>query len=60
MDIICESLGRESVKYNLNIEIKIDDLVKKYVEDSNSLLSVKERLYFYCIKYYYYPVGNNH
>ena len=30
-DIICKSLGRESVKYNLKVETKINDLVKKYV-----------------------------
>ena len=31
VDIICKSLGRESVKYNLKVETKINDLVKKYV-----------------------------
>ena len=51
MDIICKSLGRESVKYNLNVETKINDLVIKYVSDSNSILSIKEGLLLHCIKY---------
>ena len=53
VDIICESLGRESVKYNLNAETKINDLIKKYVADSNSVtgLSIKEGPLLHCIKY---------
>ena len=52
-DIICKSLGRESVKYNLNAETKINDLIKKYVADSNSVtgLSIKEGPLLHCIKY---------
>ena len=56
-DIICKSLGRESVKYNLKVETKINDLVKKSIADSNSLLFIKEKPLLHCIKYYYYSVG---
>ena len=45
-DIICKSLRRELVKYNLNVETKINDLVIKYVTDLNSVLSRKENLYY--------------
>ena len=31
-DIICKSLRRESVKYNLKVETKINDLVMKYIQ----------------------------
>ena len=50
-DIICKSLRRELVKYNLNVETKINDLVIKYVTDLNSVLSIKERPLLHCIKY---------
>ena len=41
-DIIWKYLGRESVKYNLKVETKINDLVMKYIADLNSVLSIKE------------------
>ena len=51
-DIICKSLGKNVIKYNLNAETKINDLLIKYISDSESStgLTLKEGPLLDCIK----------